>query len=374
MFKLIKNAEVYAPESLGVNDILICNDKIIKIAPNITWDFPGTEVIDATGKKAVPGFIDQHVHITGGGGESGFTTKVTEIGLSDIVRGGVTTLCGVLGTDSLSRNVESVLAKTKALNEEGLTVFCYTGSYDCPSPTITGDIAKDLAFIDEVIGVKICISDHRYAGTTKEDLTRIAARARVAGLIGHKPGVTHIHMGRGKRGLKDVFEILEETDIPIKNFRPTHASNQPEDIEKFALMGGYVDFTASPQAPKDMLDMMNKVPENLVTLSSDSNGSMPKWNEKNELIGIEAAAITALYEVIERMVKELDVPMERALLPITKNVAVALEVYPRKGALQADSDADIVLLDNDLKIESVFAKGKQMMADHEPLVKGYFEK
>ena len=153
MFRLLKNGDVYAPEHIGKADILICNDKIVDIAEHIDFDYPGTEVVDLEGRKVIPGVIDQHIHVTGGGGESGFTSKVTEVGLSDLVRGGVCTVVGVLGTDSISRNVESLLAKVKALNEEGLTAYCYTGSYDYPSPTVTGSVGRDIALIDEVIGV-----------------------------------------------------------------------------------------------------------------------------------------------------------------------------------------------------------------------------
>ena len=147
MFRLLKNGNVFAPEPLGRADILVCNDKIVDIAEHIDFNYPGTEVVDLEGRTVIPGVIDQHIHITGGGGESGFTSKVTEVGLSDLVRGGVCTVVGVLGTDSISRNVESLLAKVKALNEEGLTAFCYTGSYDFPSPTITGTVARDIALI-----------------------------------------------------------------------------------------------------------------------------------------------------------------------------------------------------------------------------------
>jgi beta-aspartyl-dipeptidase (metallo-type) len=73
MFKLIRNIDIYTPSPIGRKDILVCNDKIIKISENI--DFPITQfdaqIIDGTDFTAVPGFIDQHVHIIGGGGEGG---------------------------------------------------------------------------------------------------------------------------------------------------------------------------------------------------------------------------------------------------------------------------------------------------------------
>ena len=92
----------------------------------------GCRVLDAAGRRVIPGLIDQHVHITGGGGESGFTSRVPELRFSDSVKAGVTTLVGLLGTDSRTRNVQNLLAKTKALNEEGITAYCLTGAYEIP--------------------------------------------------------------------------------------------------------------------------------------------------------------------------------------------------------------------------------------------------
>ena len=377
MFRLLKNGNVFAPEPLGRADILVCNDKIVDIAEHIDFNYPGTEVVDLEGLTVIPGVIDQHIHITGGGGESGFTSKVTEVGLSDLVRGGVCTVVGVLGTDSISRNVESLLAKVKALNEEGLTAFCYTGSYDFPSPTITGTVARDIALIQEVIGVKICISDHRYAGITRKELTKLAAAARVAGLVGNKPGVVHIHMGAGKKGLSDVFKIVEKTDIPVRTFRPTHASNNLKDMMKLAKMGGYADFTTCvgpSQTAELMAPFLKEAPDGSVTMSSDSNGSMPIWNEKKEVIGIKAAESTTVFETVIALHKEQGLPLEEALKPCTVNVAKALNLYPKKGCLKPDSDADILVLDQDLALCEMYAKGKKMMAGGKPIVKGYFEK
>ncbi len=106
---LLKNADVFAPEPLGVADILIVNDKIVKIAQHI--DAPTElpcETLDADGRKAVPGYVDQHVHIIGGGGESGPYSRTPEIFLSELTRVGITTVVGDLGTDGTTRCGESL--------------------------------------------------------------------------------------------------------------------------------------------------------------------------------------------------------------------------------------------------------------------------
>ena len=71
---LVKNAEIYAPEYLGKKDLLICGGKIECIQDSIRELPVECEVLDAEGKILTPGFLDQHVHITGGGGEGSFHT------------------------------------------------------------------------------------------------------------------------------------------------------------------------------------------------------------------------------------------------------------------------------------------------------------
>lgn len=156
MIKIIKNGTVYAPEYLGKKDILIVKDTIVRIAEKIPVPdslFYEVEIIDATGKTLVPGFIDSHVHIIGGGGEGGFRTRTPEIQLSQLIKAGITTVVGCLGTDGTTRHMSSLLAKARALEEEGISAYIYTGSYQFPIQTLTGNCRDDLILIDKVIGV-----------------------------------------------------------------------------------------------------------------------------------------------------------------------------------------------------------------------------
>ncbi len=365
MFTLIKNADVYTPQPLGKQDILLCQGKIIAMKPEINVDFGEVTVIDATGLTAVPGFIDQHVHVLGGGGEGSFRSRCPELDFSQTVTNGVTTVVGMLGTDSMTRSVENLVAKTKALNEDGITAYCLTGAYEYPSPTLTGSVKKDVTFIQECIGVKIAISDHRNSCITTQELARLAADVRQASLFSGKVGVVHMHTGKGKAGLSQVMAIVENTDVPIKHFRPTHCGNQFDDALKFAEMGGWVDFTTYEDASRSAAILKRALTsienKDHITCSSDSNGSMPKWNDKGEMIGMGVGSMKTLYSAIKALVQQENVPLKEALPLITCNVAKGLEIYPQKGCLAVNSDADIVLLDKELNIHSVLAKGKVMV-------------
>lgn len=378
MFVLIQNARVFAPEDRGRQDVLICNEQIVEIAPRIDfqWNRDEFQVIDAEGKYLVPGFIDQHVHIIGGGGEDGFASLIREIQMTDCVKAGVTSVVGLLGTDHHAKSVAALVAKTKALKEQGMSAWCLTGSYVYPSNTLTGTVAGDIAFIDEIIGVKVAISDHRSSNISAEELARMATEARTAGLLAHKAGYVHMHTGHGKKGYTDVVRILHETDLPVWQFRPTHFDLSYPGAEEFVAMGGYADFTTGTDTAataQRLYDSMQRMRREQMTLSSDSNGSFPQWSDDGRLIGMGIGSMVTLYDTVRHLITDHHVNIGDALSLITINPAQALQLYPRKGCIQKDADADIVLLDQDLKIDTVLALGKTVVRNGSLCVGNYYD-
>lgn len=366
MITLLKHARILQNGSWLEGELLIAGEKVAAVGPDLSCSFPGMETIDAEGMRCIPGYLDQHVHITGGGGEGGFANQVPPLKASAPVRAGVTTLVGLLGTDGTTRSVESLVAKTKALNEIGLTAFCLTGAYEFPSPTVTGSVKKDIVMIAECIGVKIAISDHRSMNMEKRDLVWLASQARQAGILSGKPGITHLHTGSGKAQLDMLFEIVATTEIPIFNLRPTHLGAKFEAAMQWAVLGGYADFTcgdAHEKTAETVARALERAPKGTITMSTDGNGSMPIWNEKKEMIGIGAGRIDNLHGVVKALVQQKGLPLEAAIAPCTENVARALNLYPRKGCIAPGSDADLILLDDNLSIHTVIARGKKMLQD-----------
>ena len=371
---LVKNVKLFDPQPMGKVDILVTNDRVAAVGNDLHPQIPGLTVIDGTGKTAVPGFIDQHVHVTGGGGEGGFNSSTPELMLSTVIKAGVTTLVGLLGTDSYTKSVENVLAKTKEFNADGITAYCLTGAYVYPPVTVTGSVSKDIVYIKEILGCKLAISDHRCSRPTKEELIRLASDIRMAALVSGKPGILHIHLGGCGRQLEDIIEIVEEAYLPIKHFRPTHLDCNPKAALRFMELGGWADFTAEPSKTDELYDVIQKAGIEHLTVSSDSNGSIPVWNEaRDQVVAVKVGGMDPLYEIIRNLVVDFNVPMETAIQLITSNVARALELYPEKGTVRPGSHADMVLLDENLHIDTVMAMGKLMMKDKQLLVKGAFE-
>lgn len=389
MFKILKGGRVLSPDDRGNKDLLIAGKVVANIADNISpsKDYGDVEIIDITGKYVVPGFIDQHVHMIGGGGEAGYASRTPEIMLTHVTKAGITTLVGCLGTDGTTRHMASLLAKARGLEAEGISTYIYTGSYEVPTRTITDSVRNDLILVDKVLGCgEIAISDHRSAQPSKENITKLAAESRVGGMLSGKSGVLHLHVGDGKRRLGMLFEIIEETEIPITQFTPTHINRNPyllEDGIKFAKLGGMIDITSgvSPASGAKhsikpskaiMKCLENGVSIDNITMSSDGNGSMPLFNDDGQVISLLVAELDSLYHELRDLVKE-GLNLSDALKVVTRNPAISLKLYPQKGTLDIGSDADIVVMDKDLNIEHVFAKGKCMIRDGIPVVKGTFE-
>jgi len=374
MFKLIKNVEIYDPIYQGRQDILICSNKIVKIARDI--DFKDALIIDKVGYLAIPGIIDQHVHITGGGGEGGFHTRTPEVNLSDLIKGGVTTVIGLLGTDSITQSIESLVAKTKALKTEGVSAYCLTGAYRYPSPTLTGDVYKDIAFIDEIIGVKLALSDHREPMITKDELKKLASIVRVSSMIASKPGIITLHMGDDEKSLKLVLKVLSETSLPIKHFRPTHVNRNDviyKDALQFLSMGGTIDITVGSSFEKLKIDLteIDKQYLKRVTFSSDGNGSWSKYDASGALTKIGVQDCDGIIKTLRYLI-ENGVSIEESIMFGTSNVSDALNLT-NKGYLKENKDADILLLDSNYELDTVIALGKVMMLNKKILVKGTFE-
>ena len=390
MFLLIKNGHVYNPAYIGKKDILICNNKIIRIMDDIDFDSQLFEVrvIDGSKHKVVPGFIDGHVHFTGGGGEGGPVTRTPEIQLTSLTTAGITTAMGLLGTDGITRSMEALLAKARALDEEGITTYIYTGCYSVPTQTITGSIKKDIVLIDKIIGSgEIAMADHRSSQPNLDDIKKLAAETRLGGILSNKPGVVHFHMGNGPGGLSYLMDIVKTTEIPIKQFIPSHINRIGHLVEQgieFIKMGGYIDLTSDiPTSDKmpnsysisDTLKILkdNNVPLNTVCASSDGNGSLPEFDNEGNLVSIGVGSPKTLFNDIRDAVVREIVTLEEALGLITINPAKLLKLYPTKGCIAENSDADIVLLDEGLNIDTVIAKGRVLVENKQPVVKGYFE-
>ena len=394
MIVLIRNAAVYQPEYAGKKDILILGDKIAAVEENIKAEFSGTisvEEIDGTGLLAVPGFVDSHEHIMGGGGEGGFMTRTPEAMLTDLTLNGITTVVGCIGTDGVTRDMAALLAKAHGLEEEGITTYVYTGSYQVPVHTLTGSLMKDIMLLDKVIGAgEIAISDHRSSQPTYEEFVRIVSDVRVGGMLSGKAGVVNIHLGDSPRLMDLIWRTVKETEIPFTQFLPTHVNRNEalfQSCMEFAKEGGVIDFTGNEEIDywesicdevrvcKGIRRLLEAgVSKDNFTVSSDGQGSLPVFNSRGEFQGIGVGKASCLLKEVKGGETGEDIPLEIALGAVTSNPARILKLK-KKGHILPDYHGDICLLrEKDFSLHTVIAKGQVMVREGEAVVKGTFEK
>ncbi|MGA2081620.1 MAG: beta-aspartyl-peptidase [Holophaga sp.] len=388
MIKIIRHGTVHAPEPLGERDILVVDGRIGAVGEGFQARLPDevpVEILEARGKYVFPGLVDGHVHLAGGGGEGGFRTRTPEIVFSSLVRAGITTVIGCLGTDGVARSLEALYAKAKGLNEEGLTAYILTGSYRVPIATLTGDPMRDLMLIDLVVGAgEIALGDHRSAQPTLEDVRRLAAAVRVGGLLSGKAGVVNVHLGDGEGALAMLEAIVANTELPYSQFLPTHVNRNEKlfgQAMEYALRGGRIDLTAGPpeeagplracRALKRCLE--HGVPADRITFTTDGQGSMPVFNDRKEFVRLSVGQVSALFQEVRDAVRKEGVDLETALRVVTRNPA---EIYglAGKGRIRPQADADLILVDPEtFTVDTVIARGRTLMVDRQVKVAGTFE-
>ena len=387
MIYLLKNAHVYSPIDIGIQHILIGDVKILwmgKRLPEIDGHLD-VEIIDLEGRTVIPGLIDGHAHITGGGGESGYSSRVPPVFLSSFTGAGVTTVVGVLGTDDVTRNTSTLITQANGLCDEGITAYCHCGGYHFPVSTLTGSIRSDIVHIDRIIGVgEIALSDHRSSQPTMDEFLRVASDAHVAGIMTGKAGIVHCHMGDGKRGLEMINRALDNSEIPARVFNPTHVNrNKALFKESLALVnrGCTIDITAFPKSEDELGLSASQalheyievgLPMDKVTISSDGGGCLPVFNEQGVVTQMGVGNSKELATTLKDLLDE-NYPMETILPAFTSNVANLLRLNT-KGLIQKGQDADLVILDEKHAIWGVMAMGTWHKRAGQQLIFGTFEK
>lgn len=384
MITLLRRCRVFDPAEIGLRDVLIADGRIAAIVEHMpALPVPDIVEIDCAGKVLAPGFIDSHVHILGGGGSNGPITRGPELMLTDFTRGGTTTVVGLLGADGLTRDLMGLIAKARALEEEGLSTYVFIGAYDLPLPTLTGDIKKDIVLVSNALGIgEVAISDRRSSQPTLEEIIRIGADAAVAGRLAGRGGVVNVHLGPGKGGIGLLVDAVEQSDLPATTYLPTHCNRNSRILDQmvgWGRGGGPVDLTTIRIIP-DMVPcaeaapyLIGKgVPIDRLSMSTDAGGVYPHLTDSEGRATMARWETTALHTEFVSLV-EAGLELSDALQLVTSNPARHLGLLARKGRIAVGADADLVLLEDDLSIDRVVARGRLVVDRGVPLVKGVFE-
>lgn len=370
LFTVIQNARVYAPRALEKQSLLIIGEKIVTVGKVDVRALEAAglegEVIDAAGCFVLPGLIDPHEHLIGAGGEKGFASRLPEIRAEDILKSGITTVVGLMGTDTVTRDPRCLYAKVQQLNAEGITAYMYTNGFELPGRTVTGSVIDDLVMIDPIIGTgEIAISDPRWLDPQVYDLAHVVSQTKLGGQMSGKAGVTHFHVGPTEGRLTILNSILDAYEIAPEYLYVTHITRSPEllrDAINLVKRGAYVDMDTIEQNIAECIQaylQQGGEPTHL-TVSSDAHtpGGTPQ----------------KFFSEFVSCFEDDNFSIEQVLPCFTSNTADVLKLK-NKGRLQAGADADVLVMSEKThEIVHVFAQGRHCMKNGQLIFESEQEK
>ncbi len=354
MLTLLRNGILLAPAPAGAQSLLLVGGRIARWGDveEATLSALGLpfEVVDVSGCVVVPGLVDPHQHLIGAGGEQGFSSRMPEVRVEQLLLAGITTVVGCLGTDGSTRHLGALVGKARQLTEQGVTALLYTGGFHLPPRTLTGSVEDDLVFIDCMIGVgEVAISDVRSSQPTLDELARLVSSALVGGRTSGKAGVTHFHAGPGRARLSLLHALLDQYEVLPESLYVTHANRTEallDDAIALSRRGCFIDMDTVDSGLGRWIRYYlghGGVPDRL-TVSSDAHTA-----------GAEPAQLQA---ELTAAVREHGLPLEQVLPCFTSNPATALKLH-RKGRLTPGMDADVLVMDEKtLEPRHVFTCGR----------------
>ncbi|URM96453.1 amidohydrolase family protein [Actinomadura madurae] len=382
---VVRNAHVFAPEDLGVRDILCAGGRIAALEPDLDVGALAAPEIDAAGMRVIPGMVDGHVHVIGGGGAEGYGSRIPELWAGELAAAGITTVVAPPGLDMVTKNLEGLLAKIYALESEGLTAYMMTGGFQRPFRTITGSLRRDIYTIEKIIGVKIALGETRASRFRRRELVELAAQLHwLSGFTG-KACLMHAHLGEAEHPAAQLVHTMRRSGVPPHRFQATHCNFTPDTMqaaEEVARHGGFVDFNpiltpefghphAVPVVQAVLRSLDAGIDDRLVTLTTDGNASVPMLLEDGTR-GAYEKSLTWLWSAVVELVRE-GMPLSRALSFVTANPARALGLEARKGRVRVGADADLVVIGSDMEIEHVIARGRHLVDRGRPTVMSLYE-
>jgi N-acetylglucosamine-6-phosphate deacetylase len=322
----------------------------------------------------IPGLVDVHVH---GGGGASFTDASDEAVLAAVLhhrRRGTTTVCASLITDSLPA-LEAQVSHAASLVEAGaLAGIHLEGPWLSPkrpgahSPELMR--APDAAEVERLLALgrgavrMVTVAPEREGGI--EAVRVIVAHGAVAAL-GHSDadydvaraaldaGASHgTHLGNGMRPMHHrdpglVLALLERADVVVELINDgihlhdavTSALIRSAGCDRVALVSDAIPASG--------------LPDGTYRLGAD-DVEIRGREVRQPRSGSLAGSNICLADSLARAVRELGVPLADAVAMVTSTPARALRL-PDVGRLETGATADLVVLDDDLRVQAVMHSG-----------------
>ncbi len=374
--KAIVNGKIIVENKILEDKVLLFEEKIVNILDkenvNLNED---VEIIDVKELYVSPGFIDVHIHGSGG---------------KDIMDGDLDAI-KVISSTIAKRGVTSFLPTTMTMDKE--------------------EIYKALDVIKQAMGMKLCgakvLGAHlegpfinpKYKGAQKEDFIQNPSFDFIKG---YEDVIKIITLAPEKdenfKFLKDIKEntnivlsighsdatyeqAMESIDNGISRATHTFNAMTPLHHRKPGIVGAimntdiYCELIADNiHVHKGAINALTKVKgKDKIILITDSMragcmkngmwelGGGQKVIVKNGSARLEdntlAGSILTLDNAVKNMKNNIEASLCEVISMVTINPAKDINIYDKKGSLEKGKDADIVIFDKDINISMTIAEG-----------------
>ncbi|MDE7378817.1 MAG: N-acetylglucosamine-6-phosphate deacetylase [Paraprevotella sp.] len=379
MLTQIINARILTPQGWLKNGSVILRDNKILEVTNCDLAVIGAELIDARGMYVVPGGVEMHVH--GGGGRDFMegTEDAFRTAIEAHAKHGMTSIFPTLSSSTVPMITQAVETCEKLMKEKDSPVLGLhlEGHYlnikkaggqmpeniKDPDPNEYIPIVENspcLARWDAAPELPGAIQFGKYCAA-KGILPSIAHTQAEYNdvLAAFKAGFTHVtHFYNAMPGFHNKREYKYEGTV--------ESVYLIDDMTVECVADGiHVPPTILRMAYKlKGVERMALITDALACAASDSQVAFDprvviedgvcKLSDRSALAG----SIATTDRLIRTMVQQAEIPLEDACRMVSETPARIMGVLDRKGTLQADKDADILVLDDKLDIRCVWQMGK----------------
>ena len=377
MLTQIINGRIFTPQGwLNEGSVLMRDGKILEVT-NCDLALIGARLIDAKGMYIVPGFVCMHAH--GGGGYD--FTECTEEAFRGAIRAhlrhGATSFYPTLSSSPFSKLHQAAEICEKLMEEPGSPVIGLHIEGPYLNPKMAGEqFAGQVKEIDEKEYKKLIESTYciRRWDASPElpgalDFARYLRKKGILAAVSHPEAEYD--------GIKEAFEAGFTHAAHFYNAMPGFHKRREYKyegtVESVYLTDGMtIELIADGiHLPATILKLAYKlkgvehtclVTDALsYTANEDKEINDPKVIIEDGVCKLAdrsaLAGSIATSDVLIRTMVKAGIPLGDALRMASETPARIMGVYDRKGSLQKDKDADILIMDKDLNIRAVWQAG-----------------
>ena len=380
MLTQIYNGQVLTPEGWVKGGSVVIEDSRIREVTRSSRQLDGMDkTIDAHNMYVVPGGVDLHCH---GGGGSDFqecTVEAFETVVRTHLKHGTTAIYATLSSSPIDMMERACQTCDEMMRKPGSTIMGMHMEGPYFNPSKAGAQMPEVIRIPDPNEYRHIVEDFdcmRRWSTAPElpgaiEMGKYITDKGVIAAIGH----TAAEYPEVKKAWDAGYTLATHFYNAMPGFHNVREFKIAGTVESVYLLEDMaVEVIADGiHVPSTLLNLVYHMKgvertalctDALAVTDSDSEHAFDprviiedgvcKLSDRSALAG----SIATMDRLIKTMVRVVDVPLHDAVRMASETPARIMGIYDRKGSLQRGKDADILILDDDINLRSVFSMGK----------------